>query len=205
MSKFIIGLTGGIGSGKTTAANIFASYGINVIDADQVARELVAPDQPAYHAIVEKLGSDILKTDHTLNRAKLRDLTFNDPALKKWLEALLHPEVRKIMQEKALQASSPYCILMIPLLLETAHYPIINRVLVIDADEERQLIRVKNRDNMTDEQVKRIIASQIPRAERLRKADDIIHNSGDLQQLSDAVEMMHQKYLHIATTCSGHT
>jgi dephospho-CoA kinase len=192
-----IGLTGGIGSGKSTVGSLFSELGITVIDADQLTRQLVEPNQPAYHAIVKQFGLSILKSDNTIDRAKLRHLIYQDAHAKKWLEALLHPLVRELMSKQATTSSSSYTILMIPLLLESQFNPLIDRILVVDCDEKTQIARVKSRDHLSEEEIKKIIACQIPRTERLKKADDVITNSTDLNSLKNQTTKLHLFYLSL--------
>lgn len=197
MTKLIIGLTGGIGSGKSTVGTLFNALGITVIDADQLTRQLVEPGKPAYHSIVKKFGYSILKSDKTIDRAKLRHLIYQDADTKKWIESLLHPLVRKLMSTQAATSKSPYTILMIPLLLESEPNPLIDRILVVDCDEKIQIDRVKSRDHFSEEEVKRILACQVSRTDRLKKADDIIINLTDLTSLKDQITKLHSFYLSL--------
>ncbi|MGF1700004.1 dephospho-CoA kinase [Photobacterium makurazakiensis] len=191
----VIGLTGGIGSGKTTVANLFADYSIDIIDADVVAREIVAPGSAGLQAIEEKLGSDILLTDGNLDRSKLRAAIFSDDNLKHWLNELLHPMIRQKMQADIQQTTSPYCLLVIPLMVENNLQTMTNRLLVVDVDEDTQIARTTQRDGVDIEQVKSILASQASRQERLAVADDVISNNGDSASLDEQVLALHQQYL----------
>ncbi|MGF1680692.1 dephospho-CoA kinase [Photobacterium minamisatsumaniensis] len=191
----VIGLTGGIGSGKTTVANLFADYSIDIIDADVVAREVVAPGSAGLQAIEEKLGSDILLTDGNLDRSKLRAAIFSDDNLKHWLNELLHPMIRQKMQADIKQTTSPYCLLVIPLMVENNLQTMANRLLVVDVDEDTQIARTTQRDGVDIEQVKSILASQASRQERLAVADDVISNNGDSASLDEQVLALHQQYL----------
>jgi len=193
----VIGLTGGIGSGKSTAAKCFEELGIHVIDADHIAREIVKPGTFVLEEILARFGQQIL-TEGQLNRSKLRELIFADPLQKQWLENLLHPLIRSRMQELAQQAPSPYCIMMIPLLLETKPNALINRILVIDAPEALQVSRTQARDKIPAGQVIRIMTTQTSRSQRLAAADDIIINDGDLAHLKEQVLKMHQRYVSLA-------
>jgi len=190
----VIGLTGGIGSGKSTVANLFAEKSITVIDTDQLARDVTLPGQAALHKIVEKFGEGILLPDKTLNRAQLRKIIFADPHKRRWLEKLLHPLIRTEMQQLIAATKSPYCIVVIPLLLETEPNPLIKRILVVDALEEQQIWRAKMRDNLSEGEIKAIIYTQVTREQRLAAADDIIYNNGTLEELALQVEKLHQLY-----------
>ncbi|USD64857.1 dephospho-CoA kinase [Vibrio sp. SCSIO 43136] len=193
---FIVGLTGGIASGKTTVANLFAErYGIDLIDADIVAREVVEPGSEGLKQIAAHFGPDVIQTDGNLDRAKLRECIFSDPEQKTWLNALLHPMIRQRMQEQMAQVSSPYGLLVVPLLIENDLTSMTDRVLVVDVDRKLQLQRTMQRDNVSAEQVKAILASQCSREQRLAKADDVITNQGSSEQLVTQIEKLHQNYL----------
>lgn len=195
----VIGLTGGIGSGKTTVANLFAHhYQIDIIDADIVARQVVEPGSAGLQAIEKKLGADILLTDGTLNRSKLRDTIFSNHALKNWLNALLHPMIREQMQAEIAQTTSPYCLLVIPLMVENNLQTMADRLLVVDVDEAVQIARTQQRDGVDAEQVKKILASQASRQERLAAADDVIGNNGNGDNLSEQVAELHRQYLALS-------
>ncbi|MBU0455376.1 MAG: dephospho-CoA kinase [Gammaproteobacteria bacterium] len=192
---FLVGLTGGIGCGKTTVAKLFREHDITIIDADQIAREVVAAGSPALKKIEEKFGPEILQKDGSLDRQKLRDIIFNDDRAKKWLESLLHPLIRKQMLQRGKAAKSPYVIFMIPLLIESLEaYSFLDRILVIDAPLELQIQRVKERDQTSRETIQKIIRTQVSRAERLKRADDVIDNSKDLKHLKHQVDQLHTKY-----------
>ncbi len=193
----IIGLTGGIGSGKSTVAKLFEEKGITVIDADQLARDLTLPDQPALHKIVEKFGSDILLPNHTLDRSKLRKLIFKDDHKRIWLEQLLHPLIRDGVAQQIKDAHSPYCIVMIPLLIESAPNPLINRILVVDANKEEQLERAATRDKQSGGEIYTILSKQATRAQRLKAADDVISNMGTLEDLRGQVDALHRYYMSL--------
>ncbi|WP_318445285.1 dephospho-CoA kinase [Photobacterium leiognathi] len=197
--SLVIGLTGGIGSGKTTVANLFAdTYGIDIIDADIVAREVVEPNTFGLNAIVEKCGKEILLEDGTLNRAKLRDAIFSQPELKTWLNNLLHPLIREKMQQDINQSQSPYCLLVVPLMVENNLQTMTDRLLVVDVGEQVQIERTQQRDNVSVEQIKNILASQASREQRLDAADDIITNNGDNKALVSQVEQLHLQYLKMS-------
>lgn len=196
----IIGLTGGAGSGKTTATNYFSELGIPIIDADVIARELVEPNKPAYHDIIKRFGKIIVKSDKTLNRQALRQLILANSTERLWLENLLHPLIRDEIKSQAKALTAPYCILSIPLLAESGAYEFIDRILLIDASEETQKQRLKTRDNMNDEKIKQMLAAQASREERLAIADDVILNDGDTEVLHNAVADYHQRYLTLASS-----
>lgn len=191
----VIGLTGGIGSGKSTVAKLFANKGIAIIDTDVIARDVTKPEHPALSAIVNEFGKDILLPDHTLDRNKLRNIVFANPAKRRWLEQLLHPLIRSNMEEQIKQAKSPYCIAVIPLLVETLPNPILDRILVVDVTRNQQIKRVLERDNLTIEEAESIIGSQATRDERLAAADDYIVNEGSLSDLKMQVDKLHEFYL----------
>lgn len=195
---FVVGVTGGIGSGKTAATDHFQTLGIDVVDADLASRVVVEPGTDALQRIAEHFGANILQADGALDRAALRRIIFQDPAAKQWLEQLLHPLIGAEIQHQLRNAASPYVILVSPLLVEAGQNRFCNRILVIDVPEDIQLQRTVTRDNNDPDQVRRIIASQASRAQRLERADDIIENNGGLEQLHAAVEKMHQSYLLLA-------
>jgi len=198
-----IGLTGGIGSGKTTVADMFAELGIMIIDADEIARTLTAKNAPCVDLIAEHFGEQVLLKKGELNRAALRQIIFNKPEAKNWLEQLLHPRIRHIIKEEIEQVTSPYCVVVIPLLTESKGIDFIDRILVVDAPEEMQIDRVKARDQMDDATVKAIIQSQSDRKKRLAMADDIIENGGNTDQLRAQVNEIHQKYLKLLISTIG--
>lgn len=194
----VIGLTGGIGSGKTTVAHLFATNGVPIIDSDLIAREVTEPGSSALNNIVKQFGAHVLNADGTLNRQQLRYIIFKDPAQRLWLEQLLHPIIIERCLERIKRVSAPYCIVVIPLLLETGPYPFIDRILIIDTTENLQLSRVTNRDDASTEQIQAIISTQINREERLKRADDIITNNSDLANLVNQVAELHKIYLSIS-------
>jgi dephospho-CoA kinase len=193
-----IGLTGGIGSGKTTVADMFADHGVPVIDADEIARALVAPSQPAYDEIIEAFGRDVVDDDSNIDRDKLRQLVFDDTQRRQELEAILHPRVRTEIHHQSLELDAPYCVIVIPLLIEAEQLDLVERVLVVDLDEEKQVQRVGARSGLSDAEVRKIIAAQIKRSERLRHADDVIENNADLASLKAQIERLHRRYLALA-------
>ncbi|WP_448212900.1 dephospho-CoA kinase [Colwellia sp. MEBiC06753] len=197
----IIGLTGGIGSGKTTVANMFVKLGIDIVDADIVARQVVEVGTPGLTAIAEHFGQDILLEDNTLNRAKLREIVFSDKQRQTWLNNLMQPLIRAKLLKDVAACKSPYCIIVAPLLLENGLEKIVNRVLVVDVDEQSQIKRATARDNCDIQVIKNIIAAQIARDKRLALADDVIDNSeADLSLVEQQVELLHHKYLALAQT-----
>lgn len=191
----VIGLTGGIGSGKSTVADLFAQHGIAIIDTDQIARDVVEPDSPALQKLTQHFGQVILNNDGSLNRSELRDIVFANPDERKWLEQTLHPLIRIEMQKQIQQAKPPYCVAVIPLLVENLPNKSIDRILVIDSTKEQQIARTKARDKLNDAQIENILHSQATREERLKVADDIIYNDKDLVHLTQQVETLHQQYL----------
>lgn len=195
----VIGITGGIGSGKTAATNLFEKLGINVVDADIAAREVVEKGSIALQKIAERFGQDILLDDQSLNRAKLRSIIFNDPNEKKWLEQLTHPLIRENIIANLQAANSPYVILSSPLLVESGQSSLSNKIVVVDVPEDTQLKRASQRDNNSIEQIKAIMAAQISRSERLTYADHIIDNNQDLTFLEQQVQTLHEYFLQLSS------
>ncbi|MBI5042054.1 MAG: dephospho-CoA kinase [Gammaproteobacteria bacterium] len=195
-----IGLTGGIGSGKSTVAALFAARGVPVIDADVIARELVAPGQPALADIVATFGTDILDANGQLDRARLRARVFNDDAQRQRLEAILHPRIQAVMAERAAAQTTPYVLLVIPLLFEAGQRDLVDRVLVVDVPVAQQGERVAARDHLPVEQIEAIFAAQLNREQRVAGADDIIDNSGDVAALERQVDALHHRYLSLANS-----
>jgi dephospho-CoA kinase len=194
----IIGLTGGIGSGKTTASNLFAELGITVVDADIAAREVVKPGSAALQEIQSHFGDRSLNNDGSLNRKTLREQIFNDATERHWLEQLLHPLIKKCLQQQLDNASSEYAMLSSPLLLETDQHQLAQRILVIDIPEPLQLERASARDDNNQKQIKAIMAAQMSRQTRNQRADDIILNDSDTDQLKAKVLSLHHYYLELA-------
>lgn len=199
----IIGLTGGIGSGKSEASKRFAERGIVVIDADVVAREVVEPDSTALTQISTHFGKNILDQHGNLDRSKLREIIFSHPAEKQWLESLLHPIINASIRQQLADAQSAYAILASPLLLETQQFQLVDRILVIDASEQLQIERASQRDQNNEAQIKAIMQTQLSRQERCARADDIIHNHGDIHELDMQVEKLHHFYLALAQSHSS--
>ena len=197
---YIIGLTGGIGSGKSTVADLLAANGAALVDTDVIAHQLTAAHGAAMTAIAEAFGADVVATDGSLDRAAMRRLAFSDPAAKTRLEEILHPLIRQRSDEACQQAvAAPYIVLVVPLLVESANYRRrIDRLLVVDCDEATQIARVMQRSGLSAEQVRAIIATQATRAARLAVADDVLRNDGDLAELLPQIERLHQQFLRLA-------
>ncbi|NVN81992.1 MULTISPECIES: dephospho-CoA kinase [unclassified Vibrio] len=196
----IIGLSGGIASGKTTVANLFNKhFGIDIVDADIVAREVVALGSEGLNQITAHFGEDILLEDGTLNRAKLREVIFTDPTEKQWLNDLLHPMIRDKIDSDLSKVTSPYALLVAPLLVENQMQGMADRVLIVDVPAEVQIERTMSRDNVSREQVTSILKSQASREQRLAVADDVIKNHTKNQELLPQITDLHQKYLAIST------
>jgi len=189
-----IGLTGGIGSGKTTVANYFSSLAIDVIDADEIVHKISVPGQQSFDAIAENFGEDILNTNGTINRQALAKKVFKNETARKKLEAILHPAVRDAMKLAVQEARSPYCILVIPLLVETGFTELVDRVLVVTADREKRIAWIKQRNGLSDDLIESIMATQASDEERTKIADDVIENNGTLDSLLKQVEKLDQKY-----------
>lgn len=195
MKPWILGLTGGIGSGKSAVAEHFGSLGVHCVDADHAARWVVEPGKPALGLITERFGEAVLSADGSLDRAVLRGLVFESPDQRKWLEQLLHPLIRQEIAEHLARAQSAYAIMASPLLIETGQYRQADRVLVVDAPEQLQLQRTILRDQSSEEQIRAILKAQASRDERLRHADDVLANDRDLEWLKTEVERLHKFYL----------
>ena len=191
----IIGLTGGIGSGKTAVSDTFKSLGIDIVDADVSSRLVVEKGQPALDEIQAHFGDGILDSENNLDRAKLREIIFKNPQERVWLEKLLHPKIAKHIKDQLENSDSPYCILVSPLLLETEQKSYCSFVLVVDVPEESQVARTAKRDGVSEEQVKNIISAQIDREKRIEQADEIIINDGSMEELKEKVVVLHTKYL----------
>lgn len=196
-----IGLTGGIGSGKSTVARLFAELGVAVIDADELAHRLMSPGGAAVSAILRQFGAD-LSADGGIDRRRLGRIVFEQPQQRQRLEALLHPMIRIEMERAARNAQTPYCVLVIPLLVEAGQRDLVDRVLVVDADEETQIARVRDRDRRNDAEIQAILAAQASRTQRLAAADEVVNNRGDLRELRRQVEALHQRYLVLAAAAA---
>jgi len=194
---FRVGLTGGIASGKSTVARLFAALGVPVIDTDMLAREVVAPGQPLLGQIAARFGANVLAPDGSLDRAALRALVFADPAARADLEQLTHPAIRALLEARSAALDGPYQLLVIPLLVETARRTPVDRVLVVDCSEAVQIRRLQARDGSTPEQARQMLAAQASREARLAAADDVIVNDGDLGAVRDRVAELHAHYLNL--------
>jgi dephospho-CoA kinase len=195
----VIGVTGGIGSGKTTVTDLFLhNHQIPVLDADIIARELVEPGQPAVADIVKHFGDQLLLPNGNLDRKLLRNLVFGNESHRQWLENLLHPRIRDTIKYCIGALSTPYCLMCMPLLLETNQQDLIDRLLVVDVPPNIQIERVKKRDKLTDDEVQRILNVQFSRDARLSYADDVIDNTMTVEQLTESVKSLHQQYLTLA-------
>ena len=195
---FRVGLTGGIASGKSTAAGFFAALGVPILDSDQIAREVVEPGQPPLEHLVERFGPSILTVDGRLDRPALRNIVFSDPKARADLEALTHPAIGAAMEARSASAGGPYQILVIPLLVEKNLSSHVDRVLVIDSEEALQLERLRQRDGTSREQAEAILRAQAPRATRLKAADDVISNDTDVDSVKTQVAALHRRYLKLA-------
>jgi dephospho-CoA kinase len=194
---FRVGLTGGIASGKSTAAGFFAAHGVPILDSDQIAREVVEPGQPPLERLVERFGASILTADGHLDRPALRTIVFSDPKARADLEALTHPAIGAAMEARSAAAGGPYQVLVIPLLVEKSLSSHVDRVLVIDCDEALQLSRLHQRDGTSPEQAEAILRAQAPRAARLKVADDVINNDSDVAAVKKQVAALHRRYLQL--------
>ncbi|HZO01018.1 MAG TPA: dephospho-CoA kinase [Burkholderiales bacterium] len=198
--SFVVGLTGGIGSGKSAAADEFAALGATVVDTDVISRELTEQGGAAIARIREVLGSRFIGPDGSMDRKKMRDHVFADPAAKRALEALLHPMIREESARRIALASGPYVVYVVPLLIESPGYRArVDRILVVDCPEETQVARVRARSGLAEDEVRAIMRGQISRAERLAAADDVIDNGGGREALRNQVAALHQKYLQFAS------
>jgi len=193
-----VGLTGGIASGKSTAAKFFGDLGVPILDSDQIARDVVEPGQPPLERLVERFGPGILTPDGHLDRPALRNIVFSDPKARADLEALTHPAIGAAMEAQSALAGGPYQILVIPLLVEKNLRSHVDRVLVVDCDEGLQMQRLRDRDGSTPGQVAAILKAQAPRAVRLKAADDVIRNDADIGTVRDQVAALHTRYLELA-------
>lgn len=198
MTVLVVGLTGGIGSGKTAVSDRFARLGAPIIDTDLLARELVEPGQPALAEIVADFGADCVDESGRLRRDRLREQVFADPASRRRLEAILHPRIRGLTRQRIAALHAAYCLVVIPLLVETGMTDLVDRVLVVDAPETAQIRRIQARDGVDEAQARRILGAQAHRQRRLALADDVVDNAGDLAELDRQVAALHQRYLALA-------
>ncbi len=195
---WVLGLTGGIGSGKTAASDAFARLGVPVIDTDRLARDVVAPGAPALAEIAAAFGAEMLDADGTLDRAKMRERVFGDPVARRRLESITHPRIRQLAHARIEALDAPYCLLVVPLLVEGGMKAMVDRILVVDAPEPLQLARVMARDGVDEPLAQAIIAAQASRTERLACADDVLVNDADRATLEARVAELHARYLTLA-------
>lgn len=193
-----IGLTGGVGCGKSTVEALFRQHGAPSIDADLITRELTSPGAPALREIAQRFGERILRADGQLDRRELRRIVFNQPVARKRLEGILHPRVREEISARIQRLSAPYCLIVVPLLVESGMTSLFDRVLVVDCEAADQIARVLARDQCSADEARAIIANQATRESRLAVADDIISNSTDLERLATEVIRFHRQYLELA-------
>lgn len=195
----IVGLTGGIGTGKSTVAGIFKHLGVPVINADEIAHHLVDTDKSVFDVILKKFGNEVINQQQKINRATLRAKIFNVPQDKIWLEQLLHPLIKNEIVVRVQNLTYPYCIVEIPLLIEAGMQDIVDRILTVDCPQDVQLLRAKERGQHTEAEIRAFIANQITREARLAETDDLIENVGDIPALIDRVLHLHQLYLSLAS------
>jgi len=195
----IVGLTGGLGTGKTTVCGIFKHLGVPIINADELAHQIVDTDKSVFQAIVKKFGQQFLNADHKIDRKKLRTQIFNIPEDRLWLEKLVHPIVEQEIVAHAKSFTYPYCVAEIPLLIEANMQGIVDRILTLDCPVEMQLQRALQRNIHTEAEIKAIIAAQADRHKRLAASDDIIENTGDMALLTKRIEQLHHLYLSLAS------
>jgi len=201
---YCVGVTGGIGSGKSSAAALFAGFGADIIDTDDIAHELTRTGGQAMPAIITAFGNRTVAADGGLDRNAMREIAFADPSQRKILEGILHPMIRAEARRRVAASATPYVLLVVPLLLESAGYPdLVQRVLVIDCDESVQIRRTMQRSGLSAEAVRAIMAAQLPRQQRLDLADDVLHNDGDLPALRQQVATLHERYLNLAKMTTG--
>jgi len=198
-----IGLTGGIGSGKSTIATLFAAHGVPVIDADAIAHRLTLPGTPTSIRVLQLFGPDIAASSGSIDRQCLARRIFHDSKARAQLEEILHPQIRAEMQRQQKYMDAPYCLLVIPLLFETDQSDMVDRVLVVDVDEDSQIARVAARDGRSAAEIRAILSSQTDRAQRLKMADDVIINTADVSALKAQVDALHRKYLALAADMSS--
>ena len=195
-----IGLTGGIGSGKSAAALLFSARGAPIIDTDEIARALVEPGQPAYDEIIKRFGETILDGNRRIDRDRLRERVFDNATERQRLEAILHPRIREVVRAKIADLDWPYCIVVVPLLIESGFDDLVDRILVVDANERLQIQRTVTRSGLSEPEIRKIMSAQATRAQRLQRADDVIENNADRKQLEKEVERLHHWYLSLVAT-----
>jgi len=194
-----IALTGGIGSGKTTVSDYFRKLGVPVIDADETSHEVTQAGEPAVQKISDAFGDSVLDCDGNLDRTALRNIVFGDPESRKLLESILHPEIRRRMNEAASHTESPYCLFSIPLLIETDQHTSYDRVLVVEASEDRRRSWIQARSDLTQNEITAILSAQVSDEQRRRAADDLLMNDGGIDDLHARIERLHQTYLALST------
>lgn len=195
---FTVGLTGGIGSGKSTVSDLFAALGVDIIDTDEISRALTSSGQPALDKIRERFGPDLVAADGALDRARMRTLAFSDPSARQALQDILHPLIREEVRNRLSSAKGAYSIVVVPLLVESRGYKFADRILVVDCSEEQQVERVMQRSGLTKDQVMAIMRTQSRRDERLAAADDVIVNDAGIAELHEKVAQLHEMYLTLA-------
>ena len=195
---FVLGITGGIGSGKTAVTDIFSELNIDVIDADIASRKAVEKGSSSLKEIEDHFGSEIILNDGNLDRQKLREVIFDKEEEKDWLEKLLHPQILKIISSELAESRTKYTILVSPLLFETGQYKLCSRTLLVDVEEKLQIARASKRDNVSEEQIKSIIEAQMPRSEKITLANDIVTNNGTLEDLRKEIISLHNNYLKLS-------
>ncbi len=195
---FAVGLTGGIGSGKSTVSDLFAELGAEIIDTDEIARDLTASGQPAVSQIEQEFGPEVVQGDGALDRKRMRELAFSDSNAREKLQNILHPLIRTEVQRRLAATNAPYAIVVVPLLVESRGYKFADRILVVDCSEEQQVERVTRRSGLARNQIEAIMATQVSRSKRLAAADDVIRNEGEAAELRAKVQQLHEKYLTLA-------
>ena len=201
---FCVGITGGIGSGKSCAASMFGELGAGVVDTDAISHEITGIGGSAMPALIAAFGTDAVAVDGSLDRAVMRRLVFENPQARRQLETILHPQIREHARSRAVQCAAPYVLLVVPLLLEIGGYrDLIQRVLVVDCDESLQISRTMQRSQISEAAVRAIMAAQLPRQQRLSGADDVINNDGDMTQLREQVATLHRRYLEMAKNAAS--
>ena|SRR3989344_502715 len=194
-----VGLTGGIGSGKSTVAMLFVRHGVPIIDTDEIARTLTAPGEPAHREIISAFGHEVLDSTGRIDRTRLRQIIFGNPPERGRLEAILHPRIRTEVATRAKALRVAYCLVVVPLLIEAGFTDLVDRILVVDANESLRLERTRTRSGLSETEIRSIMASQLGRQERLQKADDVITNNSDIAHLEREVARLHGTYLALAS------
>jgi dephospho-CoA kinase len=194
-----VALTGGIGSGKSTVASKFQNLGVPIIDSDIISRNIVRPGNPCFNSIVQEFGKDILTSEGKLDRKKLRDIIFNDDTAKIKLEEITHPAIYQDIEARVSNVNYPYCIIVIPLLIETQATNRFDRILVVDVSDSLQIKRASNRDKTTTENIEKIMKNQVNRMQRLKYADDVIENNLTIEELNDSVLKLHNMYIMLSS------